>query len=56
MGISIFPGTGRWQREALTEGAFGPARPRGRGGRAIATSTTRYAGGPPPRSGEDLSL
>jgi phage terminase large subunit-like protein len=46
----ILPGTGRWQREALTEG--------GQSSNALgagAPSTIGFADGPPPRSGEDFS-
>jgi hypothetical protein len=50
--LSILPGTGRGTetRSGLVEGAL----PTGiaLGG---APSTTGYAGGPPPRAGEDLS-
>ena len=45
----ILPRTGRGQREALTEGALLRAQ-RSR----PAPSTTRFAGGPTPRLGEDL--
>jgi len=44
----ILPGTGRWQREALTEGVLLLAQRLRR-----APSTTGSAGGPPPRPGED---
>jgi UDP-N-acetylmuramoylalanine--D-glutamate ligase len=42
----ILPATGRWQREALTEGARSPARP----------ALHHPSDGPPPRSGEDLTI
>ncbi|MFD1613322.1 DNA-packaging protein [Sphingomonas tabacisoli] len=45
----ILPGTGRWQAAGLTEGARARAL-----SDAGAPSTTGCAGGPPPRSGEDL--
>jgi hypothetical protein len=43
----ILPGTGRWQRAALTEGTRVLAQ---RGGWTQVPSTP---GGPPPRAGED---
>jgi len=42
----LLPGTGRWQREALTEGGLSPARP----------PLHHPADGPPPRPGEDLII
>jgi putative ABC transport system ATP-binding protein len=48
----FLPGTGRWQPEGLTEGAHLTTSIPSAGKRA--PSTTRFASGPPPRSGEDL--
>jgi len=45
--LPILPGTGRWQREALTEGAL---LLRSAWLRAPSTA----CGGPPPRDGEDF--
>jgi hypothetical protein len=45
----ILPGTGRWQREALTEGVLLLTQRLRR-----TPSTTRCAAGPPPRSGEEF--
>jgi UDP-N-acetylmuramoylalanine--D-glutamate ligase len=42
----LLPGTGRWQREALTEGGLSPAR----------RPLHHPADGPPPRPGEDLRI
>jgi len=47
----ILPGTGRWQREALTEGAYHQAYRVGR-----PPSTPACGGGPPPRAGEDFRM
>ncbi|PZU62647.1 MAG: hypothetical protein DI554_11485 [Sphingobium sp.] len=46
---TFLPGTGRWQREALTEGQ----EPLGAELSGLCPSTTRYASGPPPRAGEE---
>jgi hypothetical protein len=50
--VKILPGTGRGTktRSGLVEGALHIGRPEWR-----APSTTGYAGGPPPRTGEELS-
>jgi hypothetical protein len=47
--IQILPGTGRGTSRRLVEGS-GPLHARC----ALDPSTTGFAGGPPPRSGEDL--
>jgi len=46
---TFLPGTGRWQREALTEEQV----PLSAALCGLCPSTTRYASGPPPRDGEE---
>jgi len=52
----FLPGTGRGTktRSGLVEGARHSAAPSPVAGRSRAPSTTGYAGGPPPRSGEEF--
>jgi hypothetical protein len=45
----ILPGTGRWQREALTEGVRLLTRPHPE----TRATTTTFGGGSPSRAGED---
>ena len=48
--LTFLPGTGRWQREALTEGQV----PLSAALSGLCPSTTRYASGPLPGTGRNV--